>query len=83
MTATPWPHRSSGCRSAWTRSSSTASTTRSCPSSQSTAYAGKAKEAGDEVTVITVEGADHFDVIDPAHRAWKRTAKEIAKALDD
>ena len=53
------------------------------PVEQSTVYAGKAKEAGDEVTVITVEGADHFDVIDPAHRAWKRTAKEIAKALDE
>ena len=35
------------------------------PSSQSTVYAGKAKEAGDDVTVITVEGAGHFDVIDP------------------
>ena len=35
------------------------------------------------MTVITVEGADHFDVIDPTHRAWKRTAKEIAKALDE
>jgi hypothetical protein len=35
------------------------------------------------VELITVEGAGHFDVIDPAHRAWKRTAKELAKVLDD
>ena len=54
------------------------------PVEQSTVYAGKAKEAGDDVTVITVEGADHFDVIDPdpprleAHRQGAST-----KALDD
>ena len=52
------------------------------PVDQSTAYAGKAKEAGDDVTVITVEGADHFDLIDPTHRAWKRTMKAIEKKLD-
>jgi acetyl esterase/lipase len=52
------------------------------PVDQSTVYASRAKEAGDDVVVITVEGADHFDVIDPDHRAWKRTAKEIANKLD-
>jgi acetyl esterase/lipase len=52
------------------------------PVDQSTAYAGKAKEAGDDVTVITVEGADHFDLIAPTHRAWKRTIKAIEEQLD-
>jgi acetyl esterase/lipase len=52
------------------------------PPDQSSAYAGKAKKAGDEVTVIAVKGAGHYDVIDPDKPAWPRLAAELAKTLD-
>ncbi len=48
------------------------------PLDQSTIYAAKAEEAGDEVVVITEKAGTHFDVIDPGHESWRRTAKEIA-----
>lgn len=40
------------------------------PVVQSTVYAARAREAGDEVAEELVEGGDHFVVIDPASDAW-------------
>jgi acetyl esterase/lipase len=37
------------------------------PVAQSRAYA---RAAGSEATLLELEGADHFDVIDPRHAAW-------------
>lgn len=34
-------------------------------------YTDAAKKAGDAVTLISVDNAGHFDVIDPESRAWK------------
>lgn len=48
------------------------------PARQATAYAAKAEEAGDDVTLLRIDGADHFELVDPAHAAWGR----IVEALD-
>jgi acetyl esterase/lipase len=40
------------------------------PPSQSRDYAAAARAAGDEVELVEPEGADHFDVVEPAHAAW-------------
>jgi acetyl esterase/lipase len=47
------------------------------PRSQSTSYATAAAAAGDRVELLEVDGADHFDVIDPAHRAWTQVAGQL------
>ena len=44
-------------------------------------YARKAIEAGDEVTLIELPGADHFIVIDPTSESWAITLKEIQRLL--
>jgi len=49
------------------------------PISQSIGYVERAKEAGADAELVSVEG-DHFAVIDPASRAWMRTL-EILEAL--
>lgn len=43
---------------------------RRVPVEQSRTYVQEARLAGDEVDYEEVSGADHFVVIDPAHRAW-------------
>jgi acetyl esterase/lipase len=40
------------------------------PPSQSRDYASAARAAGDEVELVEPPGADHFDVVEPAHPAW-------------
>ncbi len=40
------------------------------PISQSRLYGERAREAGDACHVLELEGADHFDVIDPRSAAW-------------
>lgn len=40
------------------------------PLDQSTVYAQRANEAGDEVVYDPIDGGDHFVVIDPDSRAW-------------
>lgn len=35
------------------------------------AYGSKAMKAGDAVQVVTIEGAGHFELIDPGSAAWK------------
>ncbi len=44
-------------------------------------YARKAIEAGDDVTLIELPGADHFVVIDPTSESWAITLKEIQRVL--
>ncbi len=44
-------------------------------------YARKALEAGDDVTLIELPGADHFVVIDPTSESWAITLKEIQRVL--
>ena len=44
-------------------------------------YARKAREAGDDVTLIELPGADHFVVIDPTSESWMITMKEIQRVL--
>jgi acetyl esterase/lipase len=51
------------------------------PLEVSQAYARKAAEAGDPVTLIELSGADHFVLIDPASAAWATTMEEIQKLL--
>ncbi|MFK4083120.1 alpha/beta hydrolase family protein [Kribbella sp. NPDC020789] len=51
------------------------------PLSQSAGYLEAAKRAGDDVTLTTVPGAGHFDVIDPHHAAWTATRAEIDRLL--
>lgn len=40
------------------------------PISQSESYVERATAAGDPAELVTIEAADHFDVIDPTHRSW-------------
>jgi acetyl esterase/lipase len=47
----------------------------------SRAYARKAKEAGDKVTLIELPDAEHFIVIDPHSSAWRMIVGEIEKLL--
>lgn len=47
------------------------------PIEVSRAYAQKAHEAGDSVTLIELPGEEHFVVIDPRSEAWKLTQAEI------
>jgi pimeloyl-ACP methyl ester carboxylesterase len=41
-------------------------------------YAAKAQAAGDDVHAIEIDGAGHFDLIDPASPAWR----EIVPLVD-
>jgi acetyl esterase/lipase len=40
-------------------------------------YVGRAREAGDQVTLLEPSQTDHFAVIDPSHRAWIDTLTAI------
>jgi acetyl esterase/lipase len=40
------------------------------PPGQSRDYATGARAAGDDVELVEIAGADHFDVIEPTHPAW-------------
>lgn len=48
------------------------------PLAQSHAYA---RAAGDEVELVELEGADHFDVIDPGHAAWRAVLDRLPALL--
>ncbi len=48
------------------------------PLAQSRAYASA---AGAEVELVEVDGADHFDVIDPAHAAWLTVLERLPALL--
>lgn len=44
-------------------------------------YAAAARAAGDDVELLELEGADHFDVITPASAAWPRIAARIEQIV--
>ena len=50
------------------------------PLSQSRSYAGAARAAGDAVELLEPD-ADHFDVIDPGHPAWRIVAARLPALL--
>jgi acetyl esterase/lipase len=41
------------------------------PPTQSRSYVDRARSAGDEIELAEIVGADHFDVVDPEHDAWR------------
>jgi acetyl esterase/lipase len=47
------------------------------PLGQSSAFHAAARAAGDECALLVLEGADHFDVIDPRSPAWPRIASAV------
>jgi acetyl esterase/lipase len=49
------------------------------PLAQSRAFQRAAGEAGDECSLLVLEGADHFDVIDPRAAAWPRIASAVGR----
>ena len=51
------------------------------PITQSRAFADAAREAGDEVEVAEFAGMGHFEVLDPKHESWARTARFLAERL--
>jgi acetyl esterase/lipase len=51
------------------------------PARLSEEYAEAARAAGDEVELVVVAGADHFDVIDPGHEAWRVAVERIERLL--
>ncbi|HVU77867.1 MAG TPA: alpha/beta fold hydrolase [Gaiellaceae bacterium] len=51
------------------------------PVEQSRAFAAAAGSAGDPCRLVVIEGADHFDVIDPRTTAGRRVAAELATFL--
>jgi acetyl esterase/lipase len=52
------------------------------PVEQTTFYGAKATKAGDDVTVITVAGETHFDVIDPKQSSWRKTVEHLEDVLE-
>ena len=53
------------------------------PMSQGEAYAAKAKKAGDDVKVITIEGGGHFDMVSPYSAAWEVIKSELKLMMND
>lgn len=49
---------------------------------QSSAYAGKARARGDEVRLVVIEGAGHFDLVAPFAPAWPRIEAAVLALLD-
>ena len=56
----------SACRSC----SSTAGATTSSPRSRAATTCARRRAAGDDVELVELAAADHFDVIEPGHAAW-------------
>jgi acetyl esterase/lipase len=52
------------------------------PYEMSYVYTKAAQTAGDEVTLITLDGADHFALIDPASDAWTKTVEALKKLME-
>jgi acetyl esterase/lipase len=54
----------------------------SVPIEVSQAYSNAARAVNDAVTFIVLDGADHFDVIDPHSNAWAITINELQKLVN-
>ena len=53
------------------------------PVSQTERYVRAAEAAGGQVEVRIVDGADHFDVIDPGHESWAVVVRALTAVLRD
>lgn len=51
------------------------------PFEMSRIYTRAAQVAGDDVTLIELEGVDHFALIDPSSKAWITTVEAVQKML--
>ena len=51
------------------------------PPEQSRAYGEAARTAGEEVELVLVDGADHFDVINPGHGSWTAVVERLPALL--
>ena len=51
------------------------------PPGQSRAYAARAQAAGDDVELVEIAGANHFDVVDPSHEAWDAVVQRLPRLL--
>ena len=51
------------------------------PLSQSSDYVDRAVATGDPAELVVIEGADHFDVIDPEHESWTTVLDRLADLL--
>lgn len=51
------------------------------PPAQSRAYAQAAITAGDQVELVELAGADHFDVIETGHLAWEAVVERLPQLL--
>ena len=47
------------------------------PIELSRAYAKRARAAGDDCRLLELDGADHFDVIDPRSAAWPAISEAL------
>ena len=52
------------------------------PIKVSRVYYLKAKQAGDDITLIEIQGADHFALIDASSNTWEATVKELQKLFN-
>ena len=53
------------------------------PPTQSRAYEAAARAAGDEVELVEVPDADHFDVVEVDHRAWLAVVERLPGLFDE
>jgi acetyl esterase/lipase len=51
------------------------------PPHHSSDYAEAARASGDDVELVELAGADHFDVIDPRHQAWAAVVSRLPQLL--
>jgi acetyl esterase/lipase len=51
------------------------------PIAQTQRYVAAAEAAGGRIDLRVFDGADHFDVIDPAHESWVAVLDELAGAI--
>ena len=52
------------------------------PASQAADFAARARNLGDEVSIVEIEGAGHFELIDPLHRAFGEIVAELSRIFD-
>ena len=51
------------------------------PPIQSRVYYEKAQAVGDDIELVELPGADHFDLVDPGHEAWQAVVQRLARLL--